>query len=286
MRTVNILSLIGIFLLSLLTPASSALAVVGVSNLAQAGFRVGEWTQDTAAEFAAGQMTGITVVVVDDDGALRLAPNADTGTYLSPEVTAEFQFNALAARWAADLPIGSVVQVELRARTSEEGWSAWIPLNNVEWIPNQDEYAVETPLMVSEGEQFQYRLTMTAVAGSSGPARSPTLHRMTITFLDTSFGPTTTEAQFYIQTVPPTSQGVSRPVVISRAGWGANEDYRTWEPEVRPGRKIVIHHTVTPNDYDPDKATEWVRAIYSYHAVTLGWGDIGYNYLVDQYGNI
>ena len=29
-----------------------------------------------------------------------------------------------------------------------------------------------------------------------------------------------------------------------------------------------------------------VQAIYYYHAVTRGWGDIGYNYLADGYGNL
>jgi hypothetical protein len=49
-------------------------------------------------------------------------------------------------------------------------------------------------------------------------------------------------------------------------------------------RKFVIHHTATSNgDLDP-AAT--VRAIYYYHAVTRGWGDIGYNYLIDTQGRI
>jgi hypothetical protein len=47
---------------------------------------------------------------------------------------------------------------------------------------------------------------------------------------------------------------------------------------------LVIHHTATTNN-----ATDWpywVRAIWEYHANTLGWGDIGYNYLVDPNGVI
>ena len=48
--------------------------------------------------------------------------------------------------------------------------------------------------------------------------------------------------------------------------------------------KIVIHHTASSKDLDdPLKA---IRNIYFWHAVTRGWGDIGYNYLIDQKGNI
>lgn len=48
--------------------------------------------------------------------------------------------------------------------------------------------------------------------------------------------------------------------------------------------KIVIHHTADKINGRSD--TELLRAIYSYHAVTRGWGDIGYNYIVGQNGTI
>lgn len=48
--------------------------------------------------------------------------------------------------------------------------------------------------------------------------------------------------------------------------------------------KIIIHHTATSGNLDnPSQA---IRDIYHYHAVTRGWGDIGYNYIVDQQGKI
>ena len=73
-------------------------------------------------------------------------------------------------------------------------------------------------------------------------------------------------------------------MIISRAAWGADENLMTWTPEYRTVRKFVVHHTATSNgDLDP-AAT--VRAIYYYHAVTRGWGDIGYNYLIDAQGRI
>ena len=81
---------------------------------------------------------------------------------------------------------------------------------------------------------------------------------------------------------PEEDGGVPRPPIISRAGWGADESLADWEPEYRWPTKVIIHHTVT---YTPDPLAT-LRAIYYYHAVTRKWGDIGYNYLIDNEGNV
>ena len=58
-------------------------------------------------------------------------------------------------------------------------------------------------------------------------------------------------------------------------------------------KKIVIHHTGSEiKDINGDSRMDRrdyaavVRAIYHYHASTLGWGDIGYHYIIDPLGNI
>ena len=53
---------------------------------------------------------------------------------------------------------------------------------------------------------------------------------------------------------------------------------------IRTENKIVVHHTADKLDGRSDE--EILRAIYAYHAVTRGWGDIGYNYIVGQNGRI
>ncbi len=88
-----------------------------------------------------------------------------------------------------------------------------------------------------------------------------------------------------------TGSRVPQPRVIPRSGWGADESLRfdrngkeLWPATFWPIRKLIVHHTATAND-DPDpRAT--IRSIYYYHAVVQGWGDIGYNFLVDEAGNV
>ena len=77
---------------------------------------------------------------------------------------------------------------------------------------------------------------------------------------------------------------VNMPPVTSRAGWGCDESLMTWPPAFYAIQKLITHHTATQNN-DPDPAAT-IRSIYYYHAVTQGWGDIGYNFLIDESGRI
>jgi uncharacterized protein with LGFP repeats len=77
------------------------------------------------------------------------------------------------------------------------------------------------------------------------------------------------------------------PQIISRAQWGADESIRCGTPVYDNGIKAgIVHHTAGSNDYSPQDSAEIVRAIYAYHTRTLGWCDIGYNALVDKYGQV
>lgn len=48
--------------------------------------------------------------------------------------------------------------------------------------------------------------------------------------------------------------------------------------------RIVLHHTASKLDGRSD--AELIRGIYAYHTISRRWGDIGYHYIVGQYGNI
>lgn len=84
---------------------------------------------------------------------------------------------------------------------------------------------------------------------------------------------------------------VAQPAVVSRAEWNADESLRfdgsgkeKFPPAFYPTKKLIVHHTAGANN-DPDPAAT-IRSIYYYHAVTQGWGDIGYNFLVDESGRV
>ncbi|HTM83965.1 MAG TPA: N-acetylmuramoyl-L-alanine amidase [Mycobacterium sp.] len=77
------------------------------------------------------------------------------------------------------------------------------------------------------------------------------------------------------------------PNVIPRNRWGAGAHFRCGKPvESGPVHAAVVHHTAGSNDYSPEDSADIIRAIYAYHTRTLGWCDIGYNALVDKYGQV
>lgn len=95
--------------------------------------------------------------------------------------------------------------------------------------------------------------------------------------------------------------GADAPRIISRAEWGCDESKTTWMPTYAAPKTFIVHHTAS-NTMVPDtdgsgQYKNMVNAIYLYHTtqkswtesdggVAVGFGDIGYNYLIDPNGNI
>lgn len=75
------------------------------------------------------------------------------------------------------------------------------------------------------------------------------------------------------------------PTLLSRADWGADESWRERPPRYNKTiQQAHVHHTASGNDYAEADVPAIIRGFYRYHTGTLGWSDIGYNFLVDKFG--
>jgi len=251
-----------------------------------AGILAGDWAQSSEADFSAGAFHQVRLAPLGD-GALQLSPTAARGVFTSTISMAPFPFNALGACWRARVEPGTYLTVALRTRGPDGSWSDWRDIPEVDQGPD-GRFCAANPLSAKGGREMQYRLTF--AASRRGPR--PILEQITLTYINATSGPTADEARQAVRPLGGVAPlDIPKPWVIPRAAWGADESLRfddwgweIWPPEYAPVEKIIIHHTATDND-DQDPAI-WVRSIYYYHAVTRGWGDIGYNYLVDRFGNI
>ena len=77
---------------------------------------------------------------------------------------------------------------------------------------------------------------------------------------------------------------VGKVLVRSREDWGCpdGEDAKAWRPAYTTVTHAVVHHTAGSNNVANWEAE--VRSIWQLHTFTNGWGDIGYNYLIDPNG--
>jgi hypothetical protein len=78
-----------------------------------------------------------------------------------------------------------------------------------------------------------------------------------------------------------------RPRIVTRRGWGANESWRERKfVYTKKVKAAFVHHTATGNKYKCSQAPSLIRGIYRYHVKSMGWRDIGYNFLVDKCGTV
>ncbi|MET8249180.1 peptidoglycan recognition protein [Streptomyces sp. NPDC005202] len=78
-----------------------------------------------------------------------------------------------------------------------------------------------------------------------------------------------------------------RPRIVTRRGWGADEGLRAKGfVYTKKVKAAFVHHTASGNNYRCSRASSVIRGIYRYHVRSMGWRDIGYNFLVDKCGNI
>ena len=142
--------------------------------------------------------------------------------------------------------------------------------------------AAEAPAPQEESDATQ-PLGYTPAAVSK-PLRQATLTANDVAAVLINPGSGPQDANLADIATPTSVNGVN---IISRKAWGANEGIRCQNPTYDDSTGgATVHHTAETNNYTREQSAGIVRGIYAYHAQSLGWCDIGYNVLVDRFGQI
>ncbi len=192
--------------------------------------------------------------------------------------TADFPFHAIAPHWSGE--VGSRVAVELQTSANGETFSDPVlvgPAHTDAGRPDRDGRTFGNLVFTEESTYVRYR-------GMNDSGEVTSIPGLSFTYIDATGGPILGDI------TPSLTPSVDRPPIISREEWGASLAYggadraaSEWTPEYQKVEHIIIHHSETPSFRDP---LAEIRSIHYYHAITRGWGDIGYNYLVDFMGNV
>lgn len=85
----------------------------------------------------------------------------------------------------------------------------------------------------------------------------------------------------------------AQPWIHPRSDWDNGQGYRTdyagceSGPIAAPELKMaIVHHTDNANNYSPSQVPMLINGIYQWHTINNHWCDIGYNFLIDQYGGV
>jgi hypothetical protein len=185
--------------------------------------------------------------------ATASAASAASAGVLSPRLATGRRFNLVGMRWRGS----ASPEISIRVRRPGRGWSRWVELDQAGSPGSSD------PLWVGSADAVQYRLSR-RVAGLR-------LHFVNVG----RYAHARAEAR---------AAQDPEPDFVSRSEWGAGQCPPRQKPLYGTVRAVVVHHTVSLNDYTPEEAPGIVLAICRYHRNSNGWNDIGYNALVDKYG--
>ena len=189
------------------------------------------------------------------------------------------EFSAVGVTWALDSAVTGV-SVAVRAKQADGAWGAWSTADNEENPSGRTGGGIRGGAgMIWTGPANGVEVAVTSVAG-----KAPRDVRVEL------IDPGTSAADADPEAGAPSARadaGLAMPKIYSRAAWGANESKMSWAPSYATSVKaITLHHTVNANNYTREQVPGMLRSIYQFHAVSNGWGDVGYNVIVDRFGRL
>lgn len=202
------------------------------------------------------------------------------GPWTSTRLTSD-PFSIIGLSWPAHAP---TPRIEVRWR-QVGAWQPWRRIDLLDDRPDPDEEAslrrATQPLWVGSADGVQVRVS------GHRPARV-LLSLIAPEPLPTDVDPPASPARGAGPSPRRRADGtVPKPAIRRRKRWGADRKWRSGKARYNHTiQQAHVHHTVTGNDYSRKETPALIRGMYYYHTHTLGWSDIGYNFLVDRFGRI
>lgn len=246
-----------------LAPSESALPDVGTTSAQVRKLDV------EAAPGAAPAQDAVTLGTRDAGGRLRGGVEVPEG------------FQTVGATWPAEIS-ADVPELQFRARALDGTWSPWTHLEPNADGPDAGSATVGTqPAYVGQSDAVQLATVDPARTVPDG-----------VELLLVSSDLVDSGAAQRAGTMAAADR-VAAPTVVTREEWGAAPQCAnpgsgpTWFGAPGGLKGAIVHHTVNPNSYStPAQAMQAIRNDQAYHQDGNGWCDIGYNFLVDKWGNI
>lgn len=264
---------------------------IGVSTAA-AGLLLGGLVAPSAPSLAVPP-PATAAGATDDAPAVRTRPvpvtpagRAAGGSGPVAELTAQrtAPFRMVGVTWdPASTPPDVAVRVRLHTAA---GWGDW---EHLEYVADEGPAAgADGGARAGTAPLWVGRADGVAVRVVSADGRAPADVRLVTVYPEAARG--------VAQRRPASGDPITRaprfpqiPRIIGRSQWGANPSMGNpcWAPKyARSAKMVFVHHTAGSSRYSVRESPAIVRSIYAYHTQGQNWCDIGYNALVDRFGNI
>jgi len=305
-----------------LTCAAAVVAPLGLAATPALAAPVTAATAAAAVEDApvATSTDVVPEVGVDADALAQLRAAGDPAArpaVLTDEVATDADFDVLGVTWsAADTSAGAVT---VAVRVLEDGaWSTWETLPVEDAGPDAGSAEARSaapvvgtsPLATDGARGYQLRVDTTSgaapqdlqvrvvdggdgdvarverAAGPAAAAAAAEVRGSTVAASATAPAAGTLSATS-AGTLSATASTAAQPTIVTRAQWGADESLARGTGRNDTVKAMVVHHTASSNSYSTaSQSMSQLRGIYAYHTQSLGWSDIGYNFVVDKFGTI
>lgn len=205
-------------------------------------------------------------------GELDAATAASAGWRTTRVLRAPRRFDMLGLHWAGS----DALEAQVRTRKRSGSWSRWADLHSVgAHAPDDERVTATEPAYTGAADLLQLRLRGSAPDLRVRFVRAQPTARVAGRLASRGRASRARAAQ-----------AGGPPAIIPRDAWGAAAVPPRAAPSYGGVQLAFVHHTATTNQYSAEDSAGIVLGICRYHRDSNGWNDIGYNFIVDRFGQV